>query len=88
MGAGIGREGYDLECDPLVPKQQRKCYLIDSLSLALRHRLRFYAVFGHLSDSNLTQVFSSFSDLALETGENTLRKLTAAISLQIRLFID
>ena len=30
----------------LVPKQQRKCYLIDSLSLALRHRPRFYTVFG------------------------------------------
>ena len=29
-----------------VPKQPRKCYLIDSLSLALRHRPRFYAVFG------------------------------------------
>jgi len=30
----------------LVPKQQRKHYLIDSLSLVLRHRPRFYAVFG------------------------------------------
>jgi hypothetical protein len=46
MGMGIGREGYDLECDPLVPKQPRKHYLIDSLSLALRHRPRFYTVFG------------------------------------------
>ena len=30
----------------LVPKQPPKCYLIDSLSLALRHRPRFYPVFG------------------------------------------
>src|SRR5208337_1790045 len=47
--------------NPLVPKQPRKCYLIDSLSLALRHKPRFYAVCWHLIDPFLTfrQVFSS-----------------------------
>ena len=39
------REDLNLRT-PLVPKQPRKCYLIDSLSLALRHRPPFYTVFG------------------------------------------
>jgi hypothetical protein len=30
----------------LVPKQPQKHYLIDSLSSVLRHRPRFYPVFG------------------------------------------
>ena len=38
---------------PLVPNQPQKCYVIDSFSLVLRHRPRFYPAFG----SNWTQVF-------------------------------
>jgi hypothetical protein len=40
----------------LVPKQPQKHYLIDSLSLALRLRSRFYPVFG----SNWTQIGPKF----------------------------
>jgi hypothetical protein len=41
----------------MVPKQQRNCYLIDSLSLALRSQTTVLPDFRHLIDSNLTQVF-------------------------------
>ena len=43
----------------LVPKQPQKHYLIDSLSLALRLRSRFYPVFG----SNWTQIGPKFFPL-------------------------
>jgi hypothetical protein len=46
VSALIFTTNEDLNLRPLVPKQPRKCYLIDSLSLALRHRRRFYTVFG------------------------------------------
>jgi hypothetical protein len=36
-----GRREKELESDPLVPKKLMNCYLIDSLSLALRQRARF-----------------------------------------------
>jgi len=41
----LGERGFEPPT-PLVPKQPSKCYLIDSLSLALRQRSRFYPVFG------------------------------------------
>ena len=45
-GAVWAKSGHAEAFDTLVAKQPRKCYLIDSLSLALRHRPSFYPVFG------------------------------------------
>ena len=62
------RKGLGSRTIRLVPKQQPITYIVDSLSLVLRPRPRFYPVFG----SEWTQVGPKFS--RCEFTRITLRK--------------
>ena len=68
----VGERGFEPPT-PLVPKQQPITYIVDSLSLVLRLRPRFYPVFG----SEWTQVGPKFS--RYEFTRITLRKPVVSV---------